>query len=112
LYDVVALRQLVPHRKAEQMQDLFSARVGTLTLLGIEWQLPDFLTLHGEAQLTLNEGLNQQFLPPRTTYYLNGHNFIEHQLRRRKIGFVGSPIVTTTDGHSNPVRLWFLCHLC
>src|SRR5215467_10492513 len=60
LYDFVALGQLVPHRKAEQMQDLFSARVGTLTLLGVEWQLSDFLTLHGEAQLTLNEGLNQQ----------------------------------------------------
>jgi hypothetical protein len=24
---------------------------------------------------------------PRTTYYLNGHNFIEHQLRHGKIGF-------------------------
>ena len=42
------------------MQDLFSARVGTLTLLGIEWQLPDFLALHGEAQVALNERLNQQ----------------------------------------------------
>src|SRR5262244_2473736 len=27
------------------------------------------------------------FFPFRTTYYLNGHNFIEHQLRHRKIGF-------------------------
>jgi hypothetical protein len=38
------------------MEDLFSARVGTLTLLGIDRQLLDFLALHGEAQLTLNEG--------------------------------------------------------
>src|SRR5215469_7478157 len=27
------------------------------------------------------------FFPFRTTYFLNGHNFIEHQLRHRKIGF-------------------------
>jgi len=27
------------------------------------------------------------FFPFRTTYYLNGHNFIEHQLRHGKIGF-------------------------
>jgi hypothetical protein len=27
------------------------------------------------------------FFPFRTTYYLNGHNFIEHQLRHRRIGF-------------------------
>src|SRR5262252_1032221 len=27
------------------------------------------------------------FFPFRTTYYLNGHNFIEHQLRHAKIGF-------------------------
>jgi hypothetical protein len=27
------------------------------------------------------------FFPFRTTYYLNGHSFIEHQLRHAKIGF-------------------------
>ena len=27
------------------------------------------------------------FFPFRTTYYLNGHNFVEHQLRHAKIGF-------------------------
>jgi hypothetical protein len=27
------------------------------------------------------------FFPFRTTYYLNGHSFIKHQLRHAKIGF-------------------------
>jgi hypothetical protein len=55
LYDFVAFDQLVSHRKAEQMQDLFSALVGTLTLLGIKWQLPDLFAVWSKIEIVVGK---------------------------------------------------------
>jgi hypothetical protein len=60
LHDFVVLDEFVARGETEQTQDLLRGWVGTTALLGIEREVLNVVAFHGETQLTLDEGLNEE----------------------------------------------------
>ena len=50
----------MPLNKAKKAQDLFRGRVRAWALLRIEREIFDTLTLHGQTQLALHKGLDEE----------------------------------------------------
>jgi len=50
----------MPLNEAEETQDLFSGRASAWVLFRLKREIFDTLTLHGQTQLALHEGLDEK----------------------------------------------------